>query len=224
MLANAASAHWCQRTFYVWAAILTLLLLAVTLGAFSMARRQAEKNAAGAIAAPHPVCYNCAKDSVGFIKDWAVWLVGVQTGAMAAIGFLAKTDLDSTSAFFYKAAGVCAMWFLGLSVLSFSWLLGSLPSVRMRLLGANTADTPVAGNDIYVMKVFSVVTRPYHTVEYLAALAHELCVIGLTSFALFFGIGVVAPRAASPDPVAAAIEKLGARLPASPPAASLPGK
>ena len=142
------------------------------------------------------------------MKDWAVWLVTLQTGAIAAIGWLQPFEAMGK---LQQLSGVIALWCLGWSVFAFAWLLGSLPSIQQRIIGGNSPHRPTRANDIYLKSLFETVNwAKWLTLERVAAFSHYTGIAGLLLFSCFFIAGMNAqPQGGE---VASAIVDLGNRL------------
>jgi hypothetical protein len=69
-------------------------------------------------------------DAFELLKDWSLWLVGVQTAVLALVSFIAGKDgpfkLDE------KWARPAIFCFAG-SIVVATWVLGGLPSVALRM-------------------------------------------------------------------------------------------
>ena len=124
--------------------------------------------------ADHAPTGDNAKTALDRIATWAIWLAGLQTAAMAAIGLMIKdrhpTDFQSTSGFF-------AVLFFGWSVVVCTWVLGSLPSMQLGLQ-ADASST----NDIYHAKAFPRTSIRLWT---LLGAEHTLAFLGFVSFGYF---------------------------------------
>lgn len=137
-----------------------------------------------------------AVESVKLMKDWGVWLTGIQTAAIAAIG-----------AFFRGAPlpppAKLAVLFFTVSILMDTILLAGLPSIVLRLKrtvslppdtlgiaqGSNTQSTEAGSteNDIYELRLFasSVYGRRAGAVY---VVSHIYFVLGIIAFAVAFAL------------------------------------
>ncbi|MBL9144266.1 MAG: hypothetical protein JNM99_11360 [Verrucomicrobiaceae bacterium] len=196
-----------------------LVSVALTIAAHRFAKRQALK----AVDIPDDqkikVSYDSAKDALESLRNWALWLVTVETSAMAAIGLLTKSDLDASWAFGQRLLGASAVWFFGVSVFYFGWLLGGVPSIRQRLErndGEHGEHVRLIENDIYTRPLFAGLA-PFRTLEYFASLCHYLGILGLILFAFFFITGLLAPKAQASNEIAVAIKRLEKKVETSGP-------
>lgn len=139
---------------------------------------------------PQSVMRSDAKEALDRMKDWATWLTGIQTGAIAAIGFLKESDLQEDWTALYYFCGIMSAGAFAASVFGFTWLLGSLPSIQQRL-GVSAGD-PHADNDIYHQSLF--VARPTLKLQWVAAFSHYFGIVGFLFLVLFFAVGMVSER------------------------------
>lgn len=124
----------------------------------------------------HPVTYENAHASLDRMEKWATWLTGLQTGAMAAIGFLRKGEALQPD--LVKAAFLSLLFF-GASIVLATWLLSALPSSQQRLKNTGTATTE---NDIYILNIFTFI--PIRLGRF-AGLIHTYFLLGIICFAYF---------------------------------------
>lgn len=131
------------------------------------------------------ILFKIKRDSVSFenakivldrLASWTTWLTGLQTGSIAAIGFLFKENKGNPDLVGY---GFFTLLFFGASIVLSTWLLSSLPSIQQRL---STSKNPDPQNDIYMMKIFSFV--PLRMGRF-TGLIHTYFLIGIIFFALF---------------------------------------
>jgi len=141
-----------------------------------------------------------APSALGLLKDWSTWLVGLQTGALALVSFIAGKDGFVT--FTRRAAR--AMLYLAIvsfagSVITATFVLGAIPTIRMRLGNENElndlwdtfqgdwwcpslpADTPDA--NFYCMRAFDGLPVPLIVFTFLE---HWLFILGI----VFFGVAI----------------------------------
>jgi hypothetical protein len=136
---------------------------------------------------PEPASFESAKTAIERIGDWANWLTGLQTAAMAAM-FLFIKDVEPTRRL--KKLAFAALLFFGASILLSTWVLSALPSIQLRLVPTNeTGSSPL--NDIYDVSIFSFV---HVRLGRLAGLQHTYFLIGIVFFALFLFETFNAPR------------------------------
>jgi hypothetical protein len=109
------------------------------------------------------------------MKDWGIWMAGISTGAIAAIGaLLPKTGwIDD----WHRIAAILAVMLFGASILVSTWLMATLPSLHLRLRKSESPE-----NDIYEQKIFWLVNV---RVGLLAALQHLFFTLAIVAFAFF---------------------------------------
>jgi hypothetical protein len=96
--------------------------------------------------------YEPALEAAKLLKDWSIWLAGIQTGAIAAIGALIK---DGRRARRKGLLPACLAAFC-LSLLAAAWLLDTLPQLVIRMeSGVSTA------NDLFAKIVPFYLLRPH---------------------------------------------------------------
>lgn len=117
-----------------------------------------------------------AKSALDRIATWATWLTGLQTGSIAAIGFLFTNNNDKPDLIGYA---FFTLLFFGSSIVLSTWLLSSLPSIQQRLLNSKEPDPK---NDIYMMDIFTFV---HLRMGRFTGLIHTYFLIGIVFFALF---------------------------------------
>ena len=128
------------------------------------------------------VSFDSAKESINRISNWATWLVGLQTAAMASMLYLAKEEksllLAKEEGMLPKDQGFLALLFFGSSIILSTWLLSSLPSIQQRL----KEEGPNPQNDIYLMNIFSFI--PIRLGRF-SGIVHFYFLIGIIFYALF---------------------------------------
>lgn len=76
-------------------------------------------------------------EAIKLLNDWCKWLVGVQTAAITALGFLARTAdviaLKTTIGTFAIATGTASIVLFTVSIAAASYLLLFLPSMAEEL-------------------------------------------------------------------------------------------
>lgn len=157
------------------------------------------------------VSYESATEALESLRHWALWLVTAETTAMAAIGWLSKSDLEAGWSYWQRLYGGSAIVFFGASVFYIGWLLGGVPSIRQRLIRGKNEHHRLVENDIYTKTLFAGLAR-FRTLEYFASLSHYLGIAGLACFGGFFIVGMIAPKKLQGDEVAAAIKSLGKNI------------
>ena len=129
--------------------------------------------------------FNVNKDSVSYssanlaldrIEKWTTWLTGLQSAAIASMGFLINGNRHKEDLIVY---GFFALLFFGASIILSTWLLSSLPSIQQRLSDTDKSDV---NNDVYMMKIFSFI--PFRLGRF-AGLVHTYFLVGIIFFALF---------------------------------------
>jgi hypothetical protein len=119
--------------------------------------------------------YEAAVAAIDKIKEWGIWMAGISTGAIAAVGaLLPKTGwIDGC----YRFAAILAVMLFGASILVSTWLMATLPSLHLRLRKVESRE-----NDIYEQKIFWLVNV---RVGLLAALQHLFFMMAIVAFAFF---------------------------------------
>ena len=138
---------------------------------------------------PHATSYDDAKAALDRMKDWAVWLVGIQTGAMGLIGYAFKSELTGSLKNWHISFAILSVAFLAVSTFSFGWLLAAFPSVQQRLKHTD-ANQQNPSNDIYSISLFKTFSVRMN-VQFAACCAHWLGIVGFFCFAAFFVVGVI---------------------------------
>jgi len=128
------------------------------------------------VAKSEMVTFESANLALDRIEKFTTWLTGLQSAAIAAMGFLIKDCSAREDLIIY---GFFSILFFGGSIILSTWLLSSLPSIQQRL---RRSDTPTEENDIYMMRIFSFI--PFRLGRF-AGLIHTYFLIGIVFFALF---------------------------------------
>ena len=118
--------------------------------------------------------YEAAVAAIGRMKEWGIWMAGISTGAIAAVGALFP---KSGSDYWHRVAAILAVMLFGASVLVSTWLMATLPSLHLRLRKAESLE-----NDIYEQRIFWLVNV---RVGLLAALQHLLFMMAIVAFTFF---------------------------------------
>ena len=126
-------------------------------------------------------------ESLKQIKDWAIWVTGIQTGAIAVLGSLMKDGVSRKP----LRWAVAALVFFVLSILVAVWLVLLLPSVTEQLYNSS-AQGSKAIYDIYPYLLRRPVPIRLGTI---ATVMHLGFVFGIICFAVF-----VYKRATTPSP------------------------
>jgi hypothetical protein len=156
----------------------------------------------------HPVSYETAIEATKLMKDWGSWMTTVSTAVIGTSGVMVSLNGSPPREQWWAHLSVLHF---GLSIVFAAWVLGSLPSVVVRLRKESPASgivfdtTDSAGtpqptvsaavspsaastanfeptNDIYEMTFFSFIPV---RVGVIAALQHVFFVLGLYCFALY---------------------------------------
>ena len=102
------------------------------------------------------------------LREWSTWLVGLQTGALGLVSFVAgKSDNTFT---FHKSTLLFAIWLFAASIFVATWVLAAMPSLALRIKKSD---------DFYHMHIFGNVPIPLWVVT---AAQHWLFLGGLVSF------------------------------------------
>lgn len=148
--------------------------------------------------APTAVSYEAAVEAAKLMKDWGVWMTTVSTGVIAANGvLLSKSAAEAPRLPLWANLSVL---FIGLSIVFAAWVIGSLPSIVVRLRrwaaepASPAADSSATAptdtdkrfvtedNDFYEARLFSFIPV---RVGVVAALQHVFFVLGIYCFALY---------------------------------------
>jgi len=116
-----------------------------------------------------------ATNGLNKIESWTKWMAGIQTTAIAFMGYLlaeAKCSIEGSA-----TVGFLSLLFFGASILLCSWLMGGIPSVQIRLKQSATKK-----NDVFEMRVFEFLRLRMGTIF---GLIHQYFVIGIFFFSLF---------------------------------------
>lgn len=154
-----------------------------------------------------PTAYEAAIEAAKLMKDWGSWMTTVSTAVIGTNGLLIALQEPGTQR--DQTWARLSVLFFTSSIVFAAWVLGSLPSIVIRLRkevpvspitsdsGGVTSDTSTkvaelealkstrpgdASNDIYEMRFFSF--TPVR-VGVIAALQHIFFVLGLYCFALY---------------------------------------
>ena len=117
-------------------------------------------------------------ESVKQIKDWAIWVTGIQTGAIAVLGSLMKDGVSRKPLRWATAALV----FFVLSILVAIWLVLLLPSVMEQLYNSSAQGSTVEIYDIHPHLLHRPVPARLGTI---ATVMHLCFVFGIICFAVF---------------------------------------
>ena len=194
-----------MKAAHFWTAVHWFFIFAVIIGSawWLLSELPPEGRKAiwkGPITDPVKVDHDNAKIALERMKDWATWLTGLQTGALAVLGGLA-TKSSGTPHRCLKHATFFALLFFSASIILTTWLLGALPSIAQELVpGWSPA------NDVYAHRIFSFVNIPLGK---FAFLSHLFCLLGVISFAccMYFSFPAASAENSPGKPVVAGAEK-----------------
>jgi hypothetical protein len=110
------------------------------------------------------------------MKDWSIWLTGLETGTMAAMGLLAK---DRHLSLKQRRWAFFALIFLSLSLLLSVWVVASLPGI---ILQFDRQNSEPGINDLYY-HTYKTATRIHLSTA--LGLQHSYFMIGVTCFSVF---------------------------------------
>jgi hypothetical protein len=127
-------------------------------------------------------------ESVELLKDWAIWMTGIQTGAIAILGTSLKDGVPPRTRKWALVTFICFI----LSILGAVWLVLMLPSVLARLPTHATAGSPslydVSMHHLFRFRVGTFVT-----------FTHVCFIVGLVCFAAcLYSRSTPATRASAP--------------------------
>lgn len=116
-----------------------------------------------------------ALEACKLIKDWGVWLTGIQIGAITALSWILK-DKPGSNPF-----AMAAVVFFVASIAMDTYLLAGLPSIVLHL-----SHTDSTLNDIYQTKLFTE-PRNYHLRLGTAyVVSHWYFIFGIVCFCIIF--------------------------------------
>lgn len=126
--------------------------------------------------------YEAAIAAIDKMKDWGIWMAGISTGAIAAVGVLLpkKGFIDD----WHRFAAILTVMLFGGSVLVSTWLMATLPSLHLRLRKGEASE-----NDIYEQKIFWFVNA---RIGLLATLQHLLFMLAIVAMAFFLYRTIIA--------------------------------
>ena len=113
-------------------------------------------------------------ESVKLIKDWAIWVTGIQTGAIAVLGSLVKDGVPRIS----RKWVVATLTFFVLSILAAIWLVLLLPSVAEQLYAPSHQD---------IQRLYDIPLHPLVPIRLgtMATIMHLCFIFGIICFAMF---------------------------------------
>lgn len=134
-----------------------------------------------------------AKEALSMLKDSTVWMAGIQTATIAALGFLAKEGVPSLKLSDRQVKLAVLVLLLNSFALFFSaWILTSLPSLTLRVYAQSAQDF-----DFFNLPLYSFM-RPYpilagFSVHLFAFWNHWLWGLGIIAFGAL-SVTMVLPR------------------------------
>lgn len=150
--------------------------------------------------------------AIALLKDWAVWMAGIQTATLASLGLLAKDGMLAGSLTAWQARWALLTALFNAAALLFSaWLLTSLSSLMLRACSSDQLTYDFYQWPIYAFlegswfKNFSL--HRILRVEFFAFWNHWLWALGILSFGALC-VSLVAQRS-KPAPVEAGPDRTG---------------
>ena len=129
-----------------------------------------------------------AKDAMSLMKDWAVWMAGLQTAVLAALGALVKDGKIHDS---QRIPAILAALFNGLALLFTAWTISALPSLMVRMYPSCEGDKwkqPGARCDFYEFPYNGLPDAP--AFAYFSTWQHWFWGFGLVAFFWFILAGL----------------------------------
>jgi hypothetical protein len=108
--------------------------------------------------------------SITLLKDWAIWMTGIQTGVIAILGTLLKDEVTPITRRWALLTLSCFV----LSIFATVWLVLMLPSVLARLPSPSLTRTTVL-YDISMHHLFSLRVGTVATFTHVCFMAGILC-------------------------------------------------
>lgn len=124
-----------------------------------------------------------ALEALKLMKDWGVWLAGIQTAAIAALGAFFKSTTP------FPLTAKLAVVFFTASIIADTVLLAGLPSIVLRLKSKDPAsgNQSSAMNDIYELTTFA--SEKYgKRAGGVYVVSHVYFVLGILAFAIAFSV------------------------------------
>lgn len=123
-----------------------------------------------------------AKEALGVMKDWTVWMASIQTATIAALGLIAKDGLPTLKLSALQVDLVILVTLFNTLALFFSaWLLTSLPSLMLRVYQDNLPSYDFYNFPLYAYMDNTIKMRRF-TVGFFAFWNHWLWGIGILLF------------------------------------------
>jgi hypothetical protein len=102
-----------------------------------------------------------------FMKEWSVWMVGVETALLGFLVSLLSRDMLALGSYYLKGAAIC----FGLSIAFAAWVLGAIPSISQRL----SKET----GSIYMLGLFKIPVFRHVRLGWITFLQHLFFLLGL---------------------------------------------
>lgn len=140
-------------------------------------------------------CKDGAKEALSLLKDWAVWMAGIQTATIAALGLMAKDGVPTLklTAFQSRLAVLVAV-FNTLALFFSAWLLTSLSSLMLRVYRPDLKDFDFYNWPLYAYMDGPSSSMKMFTVGYFAFWNHWLWGIGILLFGALSISMIVRPQ------------------------------
>lgn len=142
----------------------------------------------------HPTRFEQAVGALDRVKDWATWMTGLQTAAIAVVGYWLNRDGGYPVGGARHVLATTSLAAFGLSILVATWVLSCLPSLHERLVCGVSED-----NDIFEMSINMIASQRRIRLGMLTTVFHAYFVLGALALGAF-GLGRVAVPEKDPMP------------------------
>ncbi|MBV4459159.1 hypothetical protein KVG96_14455 [Pseudomonas sp. COR58] len=123
-----------------------------------------------------------AKEALGIMKDWAVWMAGIQTATIAALGLMTKDGIANRGLSTLQIdLAILVALFNTLALFFSAWLLTSLSSLMLRVYQDNLPNYDFYNFPLYAYMENSTSMRRF-TVGFFAFWNHWLWGVGILLF------------------------------------------
>lgn len=123
---------------------------------------------------PAEITFAAAKDALELVRQWTMWMAGIQTAVLGGLAYLVKDlHLEQTQSFWASATTTC----LGAALFASAWILSALPIARI-----NMVETEDRLNDFYEQSMYSFLPIRMGLVLFLQ---HTFWILGLMSLGFF---------------------------------------
>lgn len=124
----------------------------------------------------HPTSEARGTAALERVHNWATWMTGIQTAAIAVFGFWLEKKGGFARGTRDHALAVASLVAFGLSILVATWVLSCLPSIEQRLVEGVCETNDVFEQGIYLMPVanwlrLGVLTTVFHSYFVVGAVA-----------------------------------------------------